>query len=116
MLHHKSLATYIAWMEEMIQRIELYTKDMTYEQFVHDTKTVDAVITPLIQIGENAGNMSKFYPDVLQLPYSGIVWMRNILVHMYHKIDVKSIRYVLQNDIPRLKELITQHKCNNKSA
>jgi uncharacterized protein with HEPN domain len=94
----------------MISDIELFMKDTpSFEIFAHDKKTLNAVITSLTQIGEICGHMNKRYPDVLDLPYKDIVGMRTILVHMYHKIEPKSLRDTIQINIPKLKQLIQQH-------
>jgi len=108
--HTKSLTTYITRLEQMITDIELFMKDTpSFEIFENDKKTLNAVITSLTQIGEICGKISKLYPDTLQLPYSEIVGMRTILVHMYHKIEAKSIWDTINIKIPELKKLIKQH-------
>lgn len=113
MLYKKTLDTYIWWMKQMIEKIEKYSGDIPdYETFINDEKTIDAVITPLTQIWEIASQMSKLYPDKLSIPYSEIIGMRNILVHMYHKVDTRTIWNIITKEIPRLKVLLEKHNLN----
>lgn len=44
--------------KEAIQRIGIYTEKLTYEEFLQDIKTQDAVIRNLEIIGEAAKNIS----------------------------------------------------------
>ena len=70
----KSLAIYISRMKEMIGKIEKYTKGIkTFEQFSKSEEKIDACLTPLVQIGEIAAKIDKFFPNELKLPYKDIV-------------------------------------------
>lgn len=44
-------------MHEAIKRIELYTKDVSYQEFVKNEKTQDAVVRNFEIIGEGAKNL-----------------------------------------------------------
>ncbi len=73
-LHEKTLVQYIAWMQEMITKLELYTKDIyDFDAFQSNPEKVDACLVPLIQIGEIAMHMQRLYPDALELPYKDII-------------------------------------------
>jgi len=63
-------------MEEAIRRISAYTNDLTYEAFLLDTKTQDAIVRNLEIIGEaakqisaelRAHNMPRFHGRVWQV-------------------------------------------------
>ena len=57
----------IADIAEAIETVLGYTSGMTFEQFVSDRKTVDAVIRNLIVIGEAEGDQGTTrFPDMLQ--------------------------------------------------
>lgn len=91
-------------MIEYIDKAILYTKDYNFEQFSSDEKTIDATIFAISQIGELVKNIS---PEVME-KYSIIEWkmikgLRNRIVHDYEGISLKSIWYILQNDIIELK-------------
>ncbi len=49
---------YLYDIKEAIEKIEAFTKDLTFEEFVQDVKTVDAVVRNLEVIGE----ASKYIP------------------------------------------------------
>lgn len=110
MLHEKTLETYIWRLHDMIRKVEKYSSNWkTYEDFVSEESNIDMVIPPITQIWETASRISKLYPDVLQLPYSEIIGMRNILVHMYHNVDHQVLRKTVTVSIPKLKQILKDH-------
>ena len=95
-------------MIEYIDRAIEYTKNYTFEQFSEDNKTIDATVFAIIQIGELVKNLSI---DITE-KYSNIEWnmikgLRNRIVHDYEGINLKSIWYILKNDITILREDIS---------
>ena len=68
--------------QEAIQRIRAYSVGMTYEGFMEDTKTQDAIIRNLEIIGEATKGLSaqlrQRYPDV---PWRGMAGVRDRLIH-----------------------------------
>jgi len=72
------------------RRIAAYTKSMTYETFVADGRTVDAVIRNLTVIGEAASHV----PPEIRAEHAHIAWaemrgIRNIVVHEYFGVDTQ---------------------------
>lgn len=65
---------------EAVNSIEEYTKELTYEAFVKDKKTVDAVVRDFEIIGEAtkhiSGKVRKDYPNV---PWKDMAGMRDRL-------------------------------------
>jgi uncharacterized protein with HEPN domain len=61
-----------------------FVKDMNFELFCRDRKTVDAVVRNLEVIGEAARflpePMRQQYPDI---PWENVVGMRSVLIHEY---------------------------------
>lgn len=91
-------------MIEYIDKSIKYTEGYTFEEFCNDDKTVDATIFSISQIGELVKNISKETMN----KYSNIEWnmikgLRNRIVHDYEGISLRSIWFVLQNDIVELK-------------
>ena len=89
-----------------------------FKQFCDDEKTIDATIFAISQIGELVKNISKETMN----KYNNIEWnmikgLRNRIVHDYEGISLKSIWYVIENDLTELKEelqnMIDEEK-NNK--
>jgi uncharacterized protein with HEPN domain len=65
-----------------------YTKDLSFEEFANDTKTIDAVIRNFEIIGEAANRLPEDFKD----KHSAIDWhrirgFRNRIVHDYFGID-----------------------------
>ena len=94
-------------MIEYIDKSIVYTEEYTFEEFCNDSKTVDATVFIISQIGELVKNISK---ETME-KYSNIEWnmikgLRNRIVHDYEGINLKSIWIVLKEDLPELKEKI----------
>jgi len=105
-------------MIEYIDKATKYTTGYTFEKFCDDEKTIDATVFSISQIGELVKNISK---ETTQ-KYSFIEWnmikgLRNRIVHDYEGISLKSIWYILNNDIIQLKEdiqkIIEQEQVEN---
>ncbi len=74
---------------EAIHRIRAYTAGMTFEAFLKDTKTQDAVIRNLEIIGEATKRLSdevrQRYPAV---PWRSMAAVRDRLIHDYFGISL----------------------------
>ncbi len=74
---------------EGINRIERYIAGMTYEDFVGDTKTQDAVLRNLEIVGEATKNISRSlkerYPSV---PWKSMAKVRDRLIHHYFGVSL----------------------------
>jgi uncharacterized protein with HEPN domain len=95
---------HIIFVLECIQLIEEYVKDATLESFTSSPQLQDAVIRRIELIGEAVKNV----PDHLKQKYPEIQWnritgMRNILIHDYLGIDLKTTWQVTKREIPELK-------------
>ena len=90
-------------LEAMTNAIE-FTKDMSYEKFVKDTKTVYAVIRAIEIIGEAVKNVPedirKKYPDI---PWRSMAGMRDKVIHAYFGVKIERVWEVVKRDIPNLK-------------
>ena len=94
-------------MIEYIDKANKYVNGYNFEKFCKDEKTVDATIFAISQIGELVKNISKETMN----KYNNIEWnmmkgLRNRIVHDYEGISLKSIWYVVENDLIELKENI----------
>ena len=81
---HRSWELRISDIIEAIENVLEYSKGMTFEQFVADRKTIDAVVRNFIIIGEATSHLPeefiKRHPDI---PWREMRDMRNIVVHEY---------------------------------
>lgn len=103
-MKNKEYITFVK-MIEYIDKALQYTKGYTFEEFSNDDKTIDATVFSISQIGELVKNISK---ETIE-KYDYIEWnmikgLRNRIVHDYEGISLKSIWYILENDIYKLKE------------
>ncbi len=91
-------------MIDAIDAISGFVKDMNFELFCRDRKTVDAVVRNLEVIGEAARflpeEVRQQYPNV---PWENIVGMRSVLVHEYFGVDFDILWTTVQNDLPALR-------------
>ena len=88
---------------EAIEKIQLYVKDMNFEAFEKNTKTIDAVIRNFIVIGEAARNVPKEVTE----RFSAIPWrlmgdLRNFAVHEYWGVELRTIWETIKKDLPPL--------------
>jgi uncharacterized protein with HEPN domain len=73
---------------ESCHKIMDYTKDITFEEFIADTKTIDAVVRNFEIIGEAANRLSEAFKDAHQdIDWFRIRGFRNKIVHDYFGID-----------------------------
>ena len=92
---------------QAIDRIEQYIKNLSFDAFSDDQKSVDAVVRNLEIIGEATSRL----PDEFKEKYSEIEWykvvgLRHRIVHEYFGIDLEIIWQILHKDLPELKHKI----------
>lgn len=69
-------------------KIFIYTENLTYEEFITDSKTIDAVIRNFEIIGEAANRLpQKFKDENNTIDWFRIRGFRNRIVHQYFGID-----------------------------
>ena len=100
-----------------IQKIEKYTDNETFETFSINDMAVDAVIRNFEIIGEAANNI----PKEIQEKYPYVEWkemvgFRNVIIHDYFGINLKTVWNTVKNNIPLLKEHIIKMKDEYEQA
>lgn len=100
------------------KKIQRYTAGLSFEGFVSDEKTVDAVARNFEIIGEATNRL----PDDFKAQYSTIDWgrirgFRNRIVHDYFGIDHSIVWNIIQNFLPdlitHLSDFINKLKINS---
>ncbi|MEM2939902.1 MAG: DUF86 domain-containing protein [Candidatus Bathyarchaeia archaeon] len=92
---------------DSINDIEDFTKNMSFEDFARDKKTINAVIRSLEVIGEATKNIPKSIRDKHpSIPWRKMAGMRDKMIHEYFGVDVKILWKTIKKDIPPLKPLI----------
>jgi uncharacterized protein with HEPN domain len=98
---------FLSDIQEAVCRIRAYTIAMTYDRFLADTKTQDAVIRNLEIIGEATKSLSAQlrakYPDV---PWKGMAGVRDRLIHQYFGVNLDIIWDIVTGELPELESKI----------
>ena len=100
---------YLYDIKEAVEKIEIFTKGFTFEEFVKDTKTVDAVIRNLEIIGEAAKNIPKRVKEKHHdIDWKAMAGMRNILAHEYFGVRMGIIWKTIGERLPELRHKIEE--------
>ena len=91
---------------DAIEAIESYSVS-SYDEFLADAKTQDAILYNLIIIGEAANQISdEFQERHPSIPWSSMIGTRNIIVHGYDQVKLQIVWKILQRDLATLKSEI----------
>ena len=89
---------------ESIEKIEWYVSGFSADSFMHDEKTVDAVVRNLEIIGEAANRLPTQFKDLHStIEWNKIVGLRHRIVHQYFGIDREIIWEIITADLPVFK-------------
>ena len=100
----REITDYLDDIRSAIAEIEEFTQGMSYDTFVTDRKTINAVIRSLEVLGEATKHIPAAFrqknPDV---PWSKMAGMRDVLIHDYMGVDLKTVWKVAQERLPEIK-------------
>jgi len=103
----KDDSLYLTHILECIANIEDYTSDGK-ETFLNSKIIQDAVIRNLEIIGEATKRISKnLRSQNPNIPWREMAGLRDVLIHDYFGIDVKIVWNVVEQELPRLKQKIS---------
>jgi uncharacterized protein with HEPN domain len=92
---------------ESIQKIQVYTQQISEVDFHQNSQIQDAVIRRLEVIGEAVKNLSPSAKDLdSTIPWRQIAGMRDVLIHGYFGVNLQRIWRVIEDDLPDLKQKI----------
>ncbi len=82
-----------------------FIKDMDYQTFVKDKKTMYTVIRAIEIIGEATKNIPLTIKErYSQIPWKDMAGMRDKVIHAYFGVDLKRVWSTVKMDIPNLKQ------------
>ena len=92
---------------EAISGAQNYVEGMSLNDFRGDSKTVDAVLTKFIVIGEAAALVPvEVQERHAEVPWRKLKGLRNVIVHQYDRVDVVIVWNALRGDLPPLVPLL----------
>ena len=92
---------------EAIRRIELYTKGLSYSDFLKKMETQDAVVRNFEIIGEAVKNVSKtLKAKSKDIQWKEIAGMRDKIIHFYFGVNWDVVWKTAKDSLPPFKEKI----------
>jgi len=91
------------------QKILSYTAGMSFDAFINDDKTIDAVVRNFEIIGEAANRVPEdFKTDYPEIEWRRIIGFRNRIIHEYFGINYEIVWKIKDENIPELADFIEQ--------
>ena len=103
-------ADFLRDMLDSALRIQREIAGKTYSQFLGDETVQDAVVLRLIVVGEAAKKISRATRALLpQLPFDEIARMRDVLSHVYWRVNYQIVWETATRDVPDVIRHVTAH-------
>ncbi len=103
MSKRRSDTEYLADASEALARIQQYIEGYTFERFVADLKTQDAVIRNLEVAGEAAKQLSdSFRRQHPVVPWKALAGLRDRLIHHYFGVNWAMVWQAATVELPRI--------------
>ncbi len=98
---------YLADIIEAMKNVNVFIKDLTYNDFINDTKSIYAVTRAIEIIGE----ASKKIPDNIrsqnpEVPWKEMSGMRDKLIHEYFGVNLRRVWLTATRDVPTILPMI----------
>ena len=98
---------WVSDIKEAIRRVERYTRGVSYQKFLKNIKTQDAVVRNLEIIGEAVKNISAdFKKKHKNVEWKNIAGMRDKLIHHYFGVNWEIVWDVVKEKLPELKKQV----------
>lgn len=95
---------------EAIDRILTYTAGHSNDELANDKIRFFGLVKNIEIIGEAAYKLTKAFRNAhSSTPWDDIMKMRHVLVHDYFQIDEDAVFYVIEDDLPPLREQVSHY-------
>lgn len=92
---------------DAIEKIEMFMKGVSRENFQKNIQLQDALIRRIEIIGEAVKNLPKEFRNKYEnIPWGDIAGMRDKLTHHYFGVDLEIVWKSVNEEIPELKKYI----------
>lgn len=96
--------------QEAISNVISFTEGKTRDDLSKDKMMFYAVVKNLEIIGEAAYRLTKtFRNEHNQTEWSGIIRLRNVLVHDYYQVNLQTVWDIISHDLTPLQEQISHY-------
>jgi len=107
----REIDDYLNDIRNAIAEIDEFTLGMDYESFAADKKTVNAVIRSLEVLGEATKHIpAPFRRKHPEVPWTQMAGMRDVLIHDYMGVDLRTVWNVVRKRLPELMLLFDRQK------
>lgn len=111
---------YLLYLEDMelaLERIERYTRGVSFEAFSANEMRIDAVVRNLETLGEAV----KHLPDDIrerapEMPWAQVAGLRDVLAHAYFSVNLTLIWDIVTREAPELRQVVTRLIAQLESA
>lgn len=101
------ISDFLADINNAIEEVIEFTSGMTFDDFEGDKRTINAVIRSLEVLGEATKHIPKTFRNKHpEIPWSKMAGMRDVLIHDYMGVDIKTVWKVAKERLPEIKPLI----------
>lgn len=92
---------------DSITKIQKYLEGVSYDRFVEDEKTIDAVVRNFEIIGEAANNLPQDIKNKCSdIPWREVIGMRNKIIHEYFGVDTDIVWETAFKFLPSVKSTL----------
>jgi len=102
----RTVALYVKDIIQNMVDAEEFIQGFSYETFISDKKTFNAVVRSIEVIGEAVKNISDSvrsrYPDI---PWKEMAGMRDKLIHFYFGVDREAVWLTVNERIPTIRPI-----------
>jgi hypothetical protein len=105
----RDFQVYLEDIIDAINSIEEYTRGLTFNAFVEDSRTVDAVIRNLEVIGEATKHIpERIRRDYPKVPWKDMAGMRDKLIHGYFGVQLDVVWKTVKERLPAVRPLVEE--------